>query len=227
MSVQGTSISISGELNSPTSHSHPHPHPHPHHGHGLTGLTGLGQQGEGHLPLAASPLGAASVSPGGQSQEHGEGQNGQTGEQDDEEPLYVNAKQYHRIVKRRAARARLEELHRLSSERKVSSFNRLLEVFLAFLRLVQPRWYRLCIDEELLTYFLSIFSILLHFAHAYLVNGSLSDNTLLLLPCPDIALPPRIPAQTRSPTSPRSRRPLPHRRRARTTQAQRAPSNFI
>ncbi|KZO95646.1 hypothetical protein CALVIDRAFT_538044 [Calocera viscosa TUFC12733] len=36
----------------------------------------------------------------------------------DEEPLYVNAKQYHRILKRRVARARLEELHRLSKERK-------------------------------------------------------------------------------------------------------------
>jgi len=40
----------------------------------------------------------------------------------DEEPLYVNAKQYHRILKRRAARARLEELHRLSKERKVCLF---------------------------------------------------------------------------------------------------------
>lgn len=36
----------------------------------------------------------------------------------DEEPLYVNAKQYHRILKRRTARARLEEVHRLSKERK-------------------------------------------------------------------------------------------------------------
>jgi len=36
----------------------------------------------------------------------------------DEEPLYVNAKQYHRILKRRAARARLEELGRLSRQRK-------------------------------------------------------------------------------------------------------------
>ncbi|ELU42758.1 CCAAT-binding transcription factor (CBF-B/NF-YA) subunit B domain-containing protein [Rhizoctonia solani AG-1 IA] len=36
----------------------------------------------------------------------------------DEEPLYVNAKQYHRILKRRSARARLEEVHRLSKERK-------------------------------------------------------------------------------------------------------------
>jgi hypothetical protein len=38
----------------------------------------------------------------------------------DEEPLYVNAKQYHRILKRRAARARLEELNQLIRQRKVS-----------------------------------------------------------------------------------------------------------
>ncbi|KAF7967703.1 hypothetical protein HWV62_21630 [Athelia sp. TMB] len=36
----------------------------------------------------------------------------------DEEPLYVNAKQYYRILKRRVARARLEEVHRLSKQRK-------------------------------------------------------------------------------------------------------------
>ncbi|KAG7090822.1 hypothetical protein E1B28_009905 [Marasmius oreades] len=36
----------------------------------------------------------------------------------DDEPLYVNAKQYFRILKRRVARARLEELHRLSRQRK-------------------------------------------------------------------------------------------------------------
>ncbi|KAI9302828.1 CCAAT-binding transcription factor (CBF-B/NF-YA) subunit B-domain-containing protein [Cunninghamella echinulata] len=35
-----------------------------------------------------------------------------------EEPLYVNAKQYHRILKRRAARAKLEELHRVARSRK-------------------------------------------------------------------------------------------------------------
>jgi hypothetical protein len=39
---------------------------------------------------------------------------------DNEEPLYVNAKQYHRILKRRMARARLEELNRLVRSRKVS-----------------------------------------------------------------------------------------------------------
>ncbi|TIC16998.1 hypothetical protein E3Q15_00782 [Wallemia mellicola] len=36
----------------------------------------------------------------------------------DEEPLYVNAKQYHRILKRRQTRQRLEELNRISKERK-------------------------------------------------------------------------------------------------------------
>lgn len=49
-------------------------------------------------------------------------EDGEEGEGDagDEEPLYVNAKQYHRILKRRLARARLEELNRLSRSRKVS-----------------------------------------------------------------------------------------------------------
>ncbi|KAL1934236.1 hypothetical protein VTP01DRAFT_6418 [Rhizomucor pusillus] len=35
-----------------------------------------------------------------------------------EEPLYVNAKQYHRILKRRAARAKLEEANRVAKARK-------------------------------------------------------------------------------------------------------------
>lgn len=41
----------------------------------------------------------------------------------DDEPLYVNAKQYFRILKRRVARARLDEVHRLSRQRKVISIS--------------------------------------------------------------------------------------------------------
>lgn len=37
----------------------------------------------------------------------------------EEEPLYVNAKQYHRILKRRQARARLEADGRIPKERPV------------------------------------------------------------------------------------------------------------
>ncbi|KAG0279356.1 Transcriptional activator [Linnemannia exigua] len=60
-----------------------------------------------HLPLPPNPSsGDRSAVPGQQS---GGG---------DEEPLYVNAKQYHRILKRRAARAKLEEMNRMAKIRK-------------------------------------------------------------------------------------------------------------
>ncbi|KAG0174632.1 Transcriptional activator [Apophysomyces sp. BC1015] len=36
----------------------------------------------------------------------------------EEEPLYVNAKQYHRILKRRAARMKLEEMNKVARARK-------------------------------------------------------------------------------------------------------------
>jgi hypothetical protein len=42
-----------------------------------------------------------------------------TSEPAEEEPLYVNAKQYNRILKRRAARAKLESEGRIPRERKV------------------------------------------------------------------------------------------------------------
>ena len=44
----------------------------------------------------------------------------------EEEPLYVNAKQYHRILKRRQARARLEAEGRIPKERRVSRMMMLL-----------------------------------------------------------------------------------------------------
>ncbi|KAF8932866.1 Transcriptional activator [Haplosporangium gracile] len=66
-------------------------------------------QHQPHLPLPPNPASSGEGSAGGQGQQPGGG---------DEEPLYVNAKQYHRILKRRAARAKLEEMNRMAKIRK-------------------------------------------------------------------------------------------------------------
>lgn len=68
---------------------------------------------------APPPLQHSEYIPAPPPPEHAGGQTAD-GEALDEEPLYVNAKQYHRILKRRSARQRLEEVHRLSRQRKVS-----------------------------------------------------------------------------------------------------------
>ncbi|KAF9124425.1 Transcriptional activator [Mortierella sp. 14UC] len=88
-----------------------HPHSHSQQSYQLQGPPyppEMHHQHQPHLPLPPS------LSSGGdgslaQDQQSGGG---------DEEPLYVNAKQYHRILKRRAARAKLEEMNRMAKIRK-------------------------------------------------------------------------------------------------------------
>lgn len=71
-------------------------------------------------PSDASPWTAEQSAMSGHAAPHYPANGNDTGDGHDIEPLYVNAKQYHRILKRRIARERLKELHRLSTTRKVS-----------------------------------------------------------------------------------------------------------
>ncbi len=56
--------------------------------------------------------------PMGQHQQQFQPQQQQQQQQNEEEPLYVNAKQYHRIIKRRIARAKLEQMGRIPKTRQ-------------------------------------------------------------------------------------------------------------
>jgi hypothetical protein len=70
-----------------------------------------GSAGSGIIPLG-NPNATATPPPG---QMLGVGQSSE------DEPLYVNAKQYHRILKRRAARAKIEEGNKGNKNKKVTS----------------------------------------------------------------------------------------------------------
>ncbi|WVQ83060.1 hypothetical protein IAT38_005198 [Cryptococcus sp. DSM 104549] len=110
----------------PPGHSARHPHPHAHsrgqaHARGTRKAVDEGN-GSGSEFLQGSDDEENSESLVEVKEEDGDqlegGEEGEGEEMDNEEPLYVNAKQYHRILKRRTARARLEELNRLVRSRK-------------------------------------------------------------------------------------------------------------
>jgi CCAAT-binding transcription factor (CBF-B/NF-YA) subunit B len=90
---------------------------------GSTGSPGLGpppgSAGSGIIPLANT---ATPPPPTGQMLN--------PGQNSEDEPLYVNAKQYHRILKRRAARAKIEEGNKGNKNKKVLPQLRMLEAVL-------------------------------------------------------------------------------------------------
>lgn len=98
--LQGMLPIASPESSNPTSPPH-HQLAHHYHSHG-------------HRQVNAHAEGSRAFDPDADGSAHP----GHAPTLDDTEPLYVNAKQYHRILKRRGARERLKELHRLSNARK-------------------------------------------------------------------------------------------------------------
>lgn len=64
----------------------------------------------------------------------------------EEEPLYVNAKQYHRILKRRQARAKLEAEGKIPKERRVSYC-------------VSPKYHSLHLESCLISILISYFDL--------------------------------------------------------------------
>jgi hypothetical protein len=94
----------------------PNPHSHHHHTH------------HHHPIINAAPAPTAAIDaspppppppPQQQNQSTASSPSSPSSPPFEDEPLYVNSKQYTRIIKRRIARARLEEIHRMSKQRKV------------------------------------------------------------------------------------------------------------
>ncbi|KAJ1914162.1 Transcriptional activator [Tieghemiomyces parasiticus] len=82
----------------------------PNHYNGLTTANSL-MLSSPTVPSHSMGSGAAGI---------GAGPNGTHGitAEDSDEPMFVNAKQYHRILKRRSARAKLEAAHKISRTRR-------------------------------------------------------------------------------------------------------------
>lgn len=161
--------------------------------------------------LGGSGLGDSTPSEGIQAPAH------------DDEPLYVNAKQYFRILKRRVARARLEELHRLSRQRKVSvlfiAWHSLYILVLRSIFNLRPARYVRAFVSSYMPYhtiytlpYIPTPSILFSPLFSYLPVSNIISQCLNTHANTSLALPPRIPPQTRHAPPPWPRRPLPHRR---------------